>query len=658
MWNDRYSHGGFSLWGRANFDPGTLGALAIGAFTAATDIAVPASIPLGFGASLSTANLVGGALLLGGSIALGRLLAPKQPKPADSTISIKQPTPPRQGCYGRARLAGSYMLYEVNPATFAVSVDVLAVGGGRFCGYRQFYLNDDAPPRFGGRIISTPDGRYPAPLVHVDWRLGLGVEVAYPFAMSLVPTLWTADHRGDGIASIALYCKETSTVDNQPKAYPSGLPNPSVETDGYPVWDPRDGAQDPNDPDSWCAYPVYDPAHTYAAGDRVIFPMDSTSSTPPDGAATDRLAYDGATTYARWNVVSYNGVDYYSRVSGNIGHLPTDTSKWIPFGAPYYSYGAGNIGNRPDQRADKWCSVLANPILQFIDYVTNTDHGMGLGRALLFTPVMANWIARANLCDVLVLDKTGTFGPRYTSNGKYSFDDDPDTVLIGIGATCDMWWTDNGDGSLAVEVGVYSAPTLTFRARKPNGGPGDITGFSINYAVADEQALNEIALTFTDPVSIYKEVPGQPWRNEADISARGRIRSQPLALTWVSRHSQARRLAKRAMARANAPNGTMTLSLLGLQGLGERWVNISYPFLPGMGTDDVPVVVELSNGAIDFMAGTVTFNWTLVDPTTIDAWNPGAEEGSGPALIAPGTPPSLIFSSFSNSQYWMMGLAP
>ena len=236
---------------------------------------------------------------------------------------------------------------------------------------------------------------------------------------------------------------------------------------------------------------------------------------------------------------------------------------------------------------------------------------MGLDRARLITPVLANLIAKANVCDALVLDKDGNLGPRYTSNGKFNFDEDPADVLAGIAATCDAWFAEDGDGAIALEVGQYVAPTITLDHARGHllAGP-----FSVNYGIADEQAINELTLTYTDPTNKYQEVPGLPWRDEADISARGMLRTQPLALPWVQRHSQARRLAKRAMARVSSMHGTLTASLYGLRALGQRWVKVAYPFLPGMGTSAAPVVVELSRGSIDFAAGTITFDWLLVDP--------------------------------------------
>lgn len=603
----------------------TVGALIISAATAATVAEATAAGVTIAGVTIS-ATTVGTTAILAASIGLNYALsalagAPKQPKPADGLLSFRQPNPVRQGGYGTHRVAPSYMLYETDGG--GLSIDVLALSSGRICGVRRPFLHDDDATftgSFGGVIGAMSDGRYFGNLVTMLWTYGLPVGTAISGVVSDLPAIWTADHRGDGIASLALFATQATAagghtaVDNQTKIYPNGKPEPSLVCDLYPVWDIRDATQDPDDPDTWVAYPLYSAATTYAAGDRVIFPSRAISP-----------FYSAGTTYARYAVVSSGNVDWYSRIAGNLGNTPgADLTKWLPIGAPYYSRVNGNLGKTPDVNPDKWCAVLSNPILQAIEYLTDSDHGMGLDREIIITPVIDVLKAKANLCDALVLDKDGNHGPLYTSNGKFNFDDDPADVVGQILATCDGWMTEDGDGSLVIEVGVYSAPTITLL-------PQHIVGFSINYGTADEQVVNELALTFTDPDNKYKEVAGQSWRDEDDISARGRVRSQSLALTWVQRHSQARRLAKRAMARLSAGHGTITTTLYGLRALGQRWVNVAYPFLPETGTEDAPAVFELSKGTIDFMAGTVTFDWVLVDPTTIDAWIPAIEEGDGPS---------------------------
>lgn len=544
-----------------------LAAIPGGTGFAATSVSI-AGISLGIS---TAASVLGSAALLGASIGLSYALAPpapKQPKPADSLLSIRQPNPVRQGGYGRDRVAGSYMLYHSALVLgLGLSFDVVALVGGEICRYQQFYLNDDAVALSGSTVIGGSDGRYGSGNITIQSRLGLATETAYSDFVSALPGIWTSNHRGDGIASMALRCNQSSDIEHWTAFYPNGLPAPSAVCDLYPIWDPRDPAQDPDNPASWIAAPAYSPSTTYAAGARVTM---------------DR--------------------------------------------APFYSYAGGNVGNQPDLNPHKWCAVLQNPILQIINFLTDQDHGMGLDRGILITPGLAALKAKADLCDALVANAAGGQEPRYSSCGKFNFDDDPADILGAMLATCDGWMTEDGDGTLVIEVGVYSAPTVTLASQH-------IVGFSINYGIADEQVINELTLEFNSPAHGYKSVAGDPWRNEADISQRGIVRPQSLSLKWVQRHSQARRLSKRAMARLAAPRGTVTTTLYGLRALGQRWVSLAYPFLPETGTAAAPVVVELSRGSINFLAATVSFDWTLVDPATIDAWDPDTEEGRAPPAV-------------------------
>jgi hypothetical protein len=578
------------------------------------------------GLSIS-ASVIGSTALLAGSVALSYALqqsaAPQQASPTENLINIRQPNPVRQGGYGHRRVAGSYMLFDVGVGgAQASSIDVLALVSGRVCGYGQWYLNEDAPTDTPTGPQSTvvnalANGQYGSGAVQLSWRVGLPTETAH--TSPLMPSFWDASHRGDGIASAMVLLTQPGDLNNFTKIFPNGRPEASAEVDLYPVWDPRDGGQDPDNPDTWTAYPTYNPAATYAAGARVVFSRWDAGKV--GAGITD--TYNAGTTYARYAVVAKSNKVYYSRQTGNVGHPVTDLAWWLPTGAPYYSRVAGNVGNQPDQHSDKWCLVISNPVLQLIDYLTNSDHGMGLDRATAITPRLANFLAKANLCDELVADATGAMGPRYTANGIFAFDDDPADVLAGIGAACDAWFCEDGEGALSLQVGVYSPPAVTLEKRH-------IAGLSINYGRPDEEVVNELALTFNDPASKYKDVAGDPWRDNDDIAARGRVRSQQLTLPWVNRHSQLRRLAKRAMARISAPSGTIALKLYGLRALGERWVTIKDDRIPELAN----AVVEISNARVDLQAATLSATWTLVDPATIDAWNPATEEGEGPPPLS------------------------
>lgn len=528
-----------------------------------------------FGATgISLASVVGAVVVTAGLIGLQLALAPKPPKPADGHIALRQPIPDRIGVYGTVRPGGKYMLYEMAGAT---SFDVIAIVSGKICGFRVYYLHEDIVVLdVDGFVISTPeftDGRYISH-VQIVTRLGLSTETAYSQVTSALPAIWTSAHRGDGTASLMLKCDGVKTTEFQ-KVFPQGKPEPSAALEGFGLYDPRDPTHNPEVPSTWTDYVPWSSGTTYGPGDRILF----------------------------------GGAPYYSRTGANIGNPP-----W-----------ALNIdGTQIVEDHTNWCNILRNPVLQWMDFYTNADYGMGLERGILFTPIIDAILAQANLCDELVAKKDGSFEPRYQSSSFWTFTNDPQDVLGPILAACDGWTSETGDGPLTIQVGVYSPPTVTISDRH-------IHLFEINSGVIDEERVNELTLSFTSPKHKYAEVPGDPWRDDVDISETGKRRSQPLALINVQSHSQARRLAKRALLRLQAPlYGTFVCKLYALLVFGQRFINIQFSLYPGLEN----AVVEIQpDPEIDIVAGTVKFDWKIVNPNIIDAWDPDTEEGTEPPVV-------------------------
>lgn len=266
-----------------------------------------------------------------------------------------------------------------------------------------------------------------------------------------------------------------------------------------------------------------------------------------------------------------------------------------------------------------------NPVINLIDYLTDPDHGMGLDWDVAIAPALADLMAEADHCDETIPLAGGGGEPRYACSGVYTFDSEPAAVIGPILAACDGWLAEMPGGTFALKVGVYRAPTVTLKDRH-------VTAFSVRYGVGDEELVNELTTSFVSPAHKYAEVAGDPWRDEDSIVDIGRVRSRALDLKWTQSHSQVRRLAKRASARLNAPmRGTIQTTLYGLLALGERWVRLQYPFIAGL--EDA--VIELSNVRVSISSASVSFDWIVIDPATIDAWST-AEQGEAPPV--PGSP--------------------
>lgn len=178
------------------------------------------------------------------------------PKPADGKITFKQNVPSLPVVLGRAKKTGDqFFLEERGGALFSGIV----YAGHRIEGYVAHYLHDEEITLSGdenGSNVVAPTHFYTSydggTFVHVSmqWRLGLPLETAYSYLTINFPELWTADHRGDGLASV-VYAFQTAPDKHFNDVYPNGRPEPSAVIEGALVYDPRDEEQDPEDPDTW-----------------------------------------------------------------------------------------------------------------------------------------------------------------------------------------------------------------------------------------------------------------------------------------------------------------------------------------------------------------------------------------------------------------------
>lgn len=356
---------------------------------------------------------------------------------------------------------------------------------------------------------------------------------------------------------------------------------------------------------------------------------------------------------------SINGLWTTAHVGHGIAHIglkcggiakPEDFSRTYPKGRPELSVLATCSPcwdpRSPSQSrldVETWLPSF-NPVIQLIDYLTNSDSGMGLDLDIILPPErLAEWMIEADVCDQLVATADGPMEVRYASSGWFRYDNKPEDVIGGITSTCDGWLAESGDGTLSLTVGLFREPTIAPLTEK------HIVGFALNYGQADEQMVNELDITFTDPNQKYVSVQADSWRDEESISLTGIVRTQALDLKWVQSNSQARRLAGRAMQRLNPlMTGSFTTTLYGLSYLGKRWIPLKYPFVSGL----QDCVVEIQNSDVDLMRGRITWDFIRVAPDKIEAYQPDTDEGAAPVIPPPAAHLiSLDFSEAINSQY-------
>jgi hypothetical protein len=174
-----------------------------------------------------------------------RPLDPALPKPEDGKHNLKQNVPSLPVVLGKTKKAGDYILLE-EKLGFAYHVVVMA--GHRIEGYVQHYLHDEAVTLDGEFYVTVPE-HFQTQHVFIDHRHGQPLEAAYGMLLTDLPEIWTADHRGDGLASILMRCQSVNQEDYL-DVYPNQSPELSSVIEGALVYDPRT-AQDPDDPDTW-----------------------------------------------------------------------------------------------------------------------------------------------------------------------------------------------------------------------------------------------------------------------------------------------------------------------------------------------------------------------------------------------------------------------
>lgn len=450
-------------------------------------------------AGFSLATVVGTTAIVAASIGLNYALSNTEiPKVESGAQALKQAIPSRVRGYWNNRLAGNYMFFVAEGPGPNTSYDVIAFHHGLVTEIVQIYLHDDlvttspsvASGGFGS-VNATAEGYYAGNRVDVEIRLGTFPQSAVLQGSPAVTAQWTTAMRGDGIAHAALRCATVVEPADHTIIYPRGKPELSVVAKCTPVWDPRDGGQNPN-----------------------------------------------------------------------VG------STWVP---------------------------SSNPVLQLLDYLTRSgaEGGMGHDRAALFTPArLALWMVEATLCD-----------GKYASAGWYRFDNKPEDVINKILAACDGYMVEDGEGGFALTVGVYRAPT------EPAITDAQVLGWTINHGASDEQIVNQLDVSYTDPTQKYVSTQIDSVRDDASISLTGVVRAQPLDLSWVQDPDQAEILGGRALLRLNPEkSGSLVVSLYGFRWIGKRWVKLQIS-VPGL--EDC--VIEIQSASVNILAGRITFNFNTVD---------------------------------------------
>lgn len=203
------------------------------------------------------------------------------------------------------------------------------------------------------------------------------------------------------------------------------------------------------------------------------------------------------------------------------------------------------------------------------DAVTSLPVPLGYGIAL--DRIDLDSFARfADLCDEPVALAAGGSEPRYRCWGTWDLTEEPRAVLRRMLDTCDgEIYTNPANGKIAIRGGRYEAPRITLH-------DGDIRSLQIVRGNDLMQAFNQLKVTYTSYPHDMQVVEGAPWNDLAAQAASGQVLAQDLDLRFVPSHTQARRLAKIAMAKGSPEFRLSTAAgRQGVWALGEPAVRIA-----------------------------------------------------------------------------------
>lgn len=246
---------------------------------------------------------------------------------------------------------------------------------------------------------------------------------------------------------------------------------------------------------------------------------------------------------------------------------------------------------------------------------------VGKDWATHFLPTLAYWTAFADDCDVPMPLKAGGTEPRYRSCVSHKHTDQHKTVIGNLLACCDGFVAPRSDGALMAFSGRFIPPTVRI-------GPDEIVNYSWDEGVVDEDAINEIAVSYLSDQHDFNTVDTTAWQDEDAIDAAGEVKPTTLE-NQVPSHAQARRLAKRLMSKTMAEHrGSVTTGRTGRVVRGQRFI---YLHIEEAGAVFFSGPAEITRLSRNLSTGGVTFTWIAADPN-VDAWNPATEEGD-PAPI-------------------------
>ncbi|MFQ5535661.1 MAG: hypothetical protein ACE5EM_12665, partial [Sphingomonadales bacterium] len=205
---------------------------------------------MAFGTVISStlAGAITGAVLAGGSLALGAISKALAPKLDDQARGrkeeVRSAVAPRTIVYGRARIAGTMVYAGAHGTDNKYLTMVFVVAGHEIDGFEKWFLNDDEVTLDADGFVTA--GRFSGK-VRILTRLG----AANQTALGLGVAEWTVNHKLLGLAHYAV------RFEFDPEVFTNGRPRVDAVIRGAKLYDPREDA----------SVPGGNPVGTHVAGD-------------------------------------------------------------------------------------------------------------------------------------------------------------------------------------------------------------------------------------------------------------------------------------------------------------------------------------------------------------------------------------------------------
>lgn len=244
--------------------------------------------------------------------------------------------------------------------------------------------------------------------------------------------------------------------------------------------------------------------------------------------------------------------------------------------------------------------------------------------------IMEDWIAAANNCDEIVLDRDGIEQNRYWGGLTWkhrSSGDDPVSIGRKIAEAGDMVLYTNGDGKIGVHPGKMVLPTIRLTE-------DDITELRYDANKAESTTVLAVRGRFIDPRNNWltsdSAIFGDPYAAGDDNTQR----TTTVDNEAVQNHNHIQRLQKLKFIRANAPRISIRVMYSDRVAdlMFHRFVRVH---VPSRGLDEA--IIEIVNGAkLDLSVNnfSIQVDGILVSENLYD-FDAATEEGIPGGVVGP-----------------------